>query len=450
MELTTRCPQCETAFPVSLEQLQLRKGYIRCIQCANIFDGFDAVVPAAEASAGKRQEPAVGSRPDPVASVPRAEPVIPKPVPVPPAPVAPTLAGAETKAPAPAPVSSDPVPRPSAPLSSGPRPTPVAPVPGEPKLPAAGPVITEPRLPRAVPVVNEPTLPPLPTEGNNDIVAPSWTAGASSRSRAEPVIGAGALAKHPASSREPSLPSVVRQRGDAGGPGYAPKFTISEPTSGSVSGRRPMPVFTASDPEPTEPADEEDRAPDYLYVDPSPGRRSERHQAKPFDGTLHRPAWLTPVWLVLIICGLVLLLAQAIYVYRGQLANNFPNLRPVLEAACERLSCAVPYERQIGLIAITGSALRSSGAPKDDVSSLTLEVTLRNTHERPQEWPTLVLDLKDASGAVVVRRNLAPSVWVPASLRSGPFAAGSELTVQVPLSVRSVQANGYQLDKFFP
>jgi len=110
----------------------------------------------------------------------------------------------------------------------------------------------------------------------------------------------------------------------------------------------------------------------------------------------------------------------------------------------------VPYERHIEAIAITGSALRSTGAPQDDVSNLMLEVTLRNTHERPQEWPTLVLDLKDASGTVVVRRNLAPENWVPAQLRDGPFAAGSELVVQLPVTVRGLQANGYQLDKFFP
>ncbi|MBP6019908.1 MAG: hypothetical protein KA735_10470, partial [Burkholderiaceae bacterium] len=29
MNLNTQCPQCGTTFPVSMEQLQLRKGYIR-------------------------------------------------------------------------------------------------------------------------------------------------------------------------------------------------------------------------------------------------------------------------------------------------------------------------------------------------------------------------------------------------------------------------------------
>jgi len=145
-----------------------------------------------------------------------------------------------------------------------------------------------------------------------------------------------------------------------------------------------------------------------------------------------------------------LLAGQGVYVYRSQLANNFPGLRPMLEAACEPLGCSVPYERRIEAIAITASALRSSGPPDGEVSNLTLDVTLRNAYERPQEWPTLVLDLKDASGAVVVRRNLAPEVWVPAGLQQGPFAADTEIKIQLPVAVRGLQPNGYQLDKFFP
>src|SRR5690606_18551426 len=52
MDLTTRCPQCGTEFQASLQQLQLRKGYIRCVNCAHIFDGYEAVVPAEPVGSG--------------------------------------------------------------------------------------------------------------------------------------------------------------------------------------------------------------------------------------------------------------------------------------------------------------------------------------------------------------------------------------------------------------
>lgn len=371
MELTTRCPQCQTAFPVSLEQLQLRKGYIRCVQCAHIFDGFDAVVP--------------------------------------------TAAGPEhTIAPE----------RETAPRNDA---------------PAAG--------------TDESSY------SHRFIIPPDDSLRDVGPTPARPFSIGGDHA--PVAAREPQMPAVLRGRHDMRPSAGDPSFTITDRRTATTS--RSEPVFglrgaadvnndeaRIEDPAPIEETGDAPEADDFLFVEPRANRRSQRHIADQFDGGRSQKTWMTPVWGVLTAIGLIVLLLQGVYVYRSQLANAFPGLRPSLEAACQKAGCAVPYERQIHAITITGSALRASAATEDGVSQLTLEATLRNTHERPQEWPTLVLDLKDASGTVVVRRNLSPEAWVPGDLRSGPFPAGREITVQVPVSVRGVQANGYQLDKFFP
>ena len=78
MNLTTQCPQCKTAFQASLEELQLRKGYIRCINCAHIFDGYDAVVSTADAVA---PVPATKAAPMPIPAFTPAS--IPAPIPIP-------------------------------------------------------------------------------------------------------------------------------------------------------------------------------------------------------------------------------------------------------------------------------------------------------------------------------------------------------------------------------
>ena len=39
MSLVTRCPKCQSDFMVSLEQLRVHDGLVRCGQCTNIFDG---------------------------------------------------------------------------------------------------------------------------------------------------------------------------------------------------------------------------------------------------------------------------------------------------------------------------------------------------------------------------------------------------------------------------
>jgi predicted Zn finger-like uncharacterized protein len=65
MNLTTQCPECGTAFPVSLAQLQLRKGYIRCVNCSSIFDGYEAVVPTAAGPEPTLSAAAVSTTPQP-------------------------------------------------------------------------------------------------------------------------------------------------------------------------------------------------------------------------------------------------------------------------------------------------------------------------------------------------------------------------------------------------
>ena len=44
IELTTQCPQCDYRFDVTLEQLQQRKGLLRCAKCAHIFDAYECAV----------------------------------------------------------------------------------------------------------------------------------------------------------------------------------------------------------------------------------------------------------------------------------------------------------------------------------------------------------------------------------------------------------------------
>ena len=46
MSLVTRCPKCQSDFMVSLEQLRVHDGLVRCGQCTNIFDGQTALESA--------------------------------------------------------------------------------------------------------------------------------------------------------------------------------------------------------------------------------------------------------------------------------------------------------------------------------------------------------------------------------------------------------------------
>lgn len=88
MSLITRCPACGTMFKVVPDQLRVSEGWVRCGQCAEIFDATSNL-----------QEPEMGSAPAPLAAQP--PPVAPPPSAATPAPV-PTVPPPVAVQPAPA------------------------------------------------------------------------------------------------------------------------------------------------------------------------------------------------------------------------------------------------------------------------------------------------------------------------------------------------------------
>ncbi|MGB3836794.1 zinc-ribbon and DUF3426 domain-containing protein [Castellaniella sp.] len=359
MDLTTRCPRCGTVFEASLSDLQLRKGYIRCVQCAHIFDGYAEVVSGAAGSASD----------------------------------------------APSPESSE-----------------------------------HTRLPVQVPAGRDHTL--SDTERGSASSGPDFNV----PFRSSPV---------PLPEDEPFLtPHVFRARRD----------TVPGPSEPAI-GRLTL---------------DEDEAQDIhragarpFVIDPRPDYRSQGGSAAPLMAE-DEPSWWGGIGRLLgrliLLLLLVLLLAQLLYVYRGQVAQVVPALRPVLERACLSLGCQVPYARNLDQLSITHSALKVETHPTDAQAGsaasadgrtdkttgpeaqqhFILQLTLRNQADRPQEWPTLVLDLKDGAGTLLVRRNLAPIDYLGADAVRQPFAARSQVLVQVPLSINGLRVNGYEIDPFYP
>lgn len=342
MDLTTRCPRCGTSFPVNLTQLQLRKGYVRCVQCAHIFDGYEAVVPAEpDADDFQTPEPVSGS------------------------------------------AAADDVPA----------------------------FILDPK---PVPADDEPTLSP-------DI------------------------------ETVPVVPSVVRGRRE---------FTISDHGDTLITGSEPSLGFTGTRMDESDgpfPVKAEHRIADTdrleILADDRVPSSSYAHGDDSDD--VHTDRWrsiVSTVWLVLILAGALVFVAQLVYVFRVQLAENIPALRPALEQMCDAMDCTVAYSRQPDMIVITQSSLQlDTGADDDtDDQTLLLQLTLRNAYGKPQEWPTLVLDLKDFSGASIARKNLPKDVYLPAEYADSPFPASSERVIALPLTMQGLKVNGYQLTAFFP
>lgn len=157
-------------------------------------------------------------------------------------------------------------------------------------------------------------------------------------------------------------------------------------------------------------------------------------------------------WGMLSLLALLGLLAQGVYIYRNDIATRAPFLQPVLTVLCAKLNCDVSLSRHLERISIEASSLQQSAGqtPEGQPVELSLRLTMRNRYDKNQPWPHLSLELKDASGATVVRKTIAPYQYLPSTLVDQPFAAGQEVNLLIPVTVTGLQINGFQLDKFFP
>ena len=157
-------------------------------------------------------------------------------------------------------------------------------------------------------------------------------------------------------------------------------------------------------------------------------------------------------WGIASLFAVVALLVQCIYIYRNDIATRLPFVQPVLTSLCKQLNCEVSLSRHLERISIDATSLQQSGGQTQEGQpvELTLRFTMRNRYDKNQPWPHLSLELKDASGAIVVRKIIAPFQYLPSTLVDQPFTAAQEVNLSIPVTVNGLQINGFQLDKFFP
>lgn len=141
------------------------------------------------------------------------------------------------------------------------------------------------------------------------------------------------------------------------------------------------------------------------------------------------------------------LVAQTIYLFRAEIAREWPLLRPPLVRACIALGCTVELPRIAGAISVESSDLQSEpGKP----GRFVLSATIRNRAPHPQAYPHLELTLTDAQDRPLVRRVLAPLEWAPGADLEKGFGAGRDLNLTLPFSATGVGATGYRIYAFYP
>jgi predicted Zn finger-like uncharacterized protein len=155
------------------------------------------------------------------------------------------------------------------------------------------------------------------------------------------------------------------------------------------------------------------------------------------------------VWGFFSLLAAALLLGQAAYRYRTEIAVLVPDTRATLEAACKWLRCQVPLPRRPELMSIESSDLQAD--PRRE-QVIVLNALIRNRAPFAQDFPALELTLTDESDRPVLRRVLAPSDYLgaPRGENRQGLGAGAEAPLRIGLDPGGARATGYRLYLFYP
>ena len=154
-------------------------------------------------------------------------------------------------------------------------------------------------------------------------------------------------------------------------------------------------------------------------------------------------AWSFGALLLAVLVGI-----QAVYAFRSQIAQQYPDTRPWLESACASVGCKVPWVNEESALKLEDSELLEvPGKP----NQIALSARIRNLSRAAQEFPHLELTLTDLTGQTAVRRVLRPMDYLGRVPANGEvMAAGSEALVSLRLETARVKATGYELLLFYP
>jgi predicted Zn finger-like uncharacterized protein len=147
---------------------------------------------------------------------------------------------------------------------------------------------------------------------------------------------------------------------------------------------------------------------------------------------------------MLSLLALAVLIAQALYWFRDEIASRMPSLAPTLAAACAHLNCRVLPPKRAENIGFVGADLALDPAHK---GLLIFNATLRNTGSRAVAFPSLVLTLEGVGGEAIARRVFAPEQYAPANANlARGLEGGADMEIKLYLDASPATPVGFKAD----
>ncbi len=144
----------------------------------------------------------------------------------------------------------------------------------------------------------------------------------------------------------------------------------------------------------------------------------------------------------------LILLAQATYFFRVELAARLPGLKPLLTQYCTLLKCTIELPQNAELMVIESSELESD---PNHGNIVTLHALLHNRADYAQAFPSLELTLTDLQDHVIARRIFHPVDYVQVTTgETQGIAASREIDINLHLDTSDLKPTGYRLFLFYP
>jgi predicted Zn finger-like uncharacterized protein len=146
-----------------------------------------------------------------------------------------------------------------------------------------------------------------------------------------------------------------------------------------------------------------------------------------------------------LILGLLVILAvlQSLYFFRGEIARQWPALKPAIKTTCHYLGCTLPLPQHAELIAIDDTEL-----VKDETHAgiVKFSCVIINNAPYAQSFPSIELTLTDQQDKPLTRRKIKPSEYLKGlekSLDEG-LAPNDEMRVRINLLTSDLPVTGFR------
>ena len=178
------------------------------------------------------------------------------------------------------------------------------------------------------------------------------------------------------------------------------------------------------------------------------GERAVPRVSEPlYRPELHVPQ-TSPAWLVASAVLLAALALQAVYFWRGAIAQYWPATRAHLEAACASVGCDVQLAQELAQLNIEASTLE---ADPERPGVVVLQTTLQNLALFVQRYPLLELTLTGVNDEVLGVKTFSPNEYLRdvQDARLG-WPPKQTRAVALHLDVSALPPAGFRLRLLYP